>query len=176
MARRRRMTRVERRAWSAAVMAASIAVLWQTHPALLVAALTLAATAAGLGLWARRAWLQRAGQPTVLYRHYFAAWVLAMFPGLSPQVYYGITSNYALRCAQHAESSAWWSLIDPQLSTCQTWPNRAAAERAERAAIRRDCPIGNQAHNPRYWAQEPERRRLWALAAQVVADQMIGDV
>jgi hypothetical protein len=170
MARRRRMTRAERRVWSAGVVVAGLAWAWQTHPVLLVAGLTLAATAAGLGLWARRAWLQRAGRPTVLYRHYTA--------GGRP-LYYGISSHYGLRCAQHAEGSWWWPLVDPARSTCQTWPNRQAAERAERTAIHADCPIGNQEHNPRYWTQEPERRELRAAAARAAYEDrltMIGDV
>lgn len=102
-------------------------------------------------------------RPTVLYRHYMydPHWRDGRRP-----VYYGISNRYDLRCEQHAAGSWWWPLVVPVWSTCQTWPDRAQAEAAERQAIAADCPIGNQEHNPRYWAQEPERRALRAQAAR----------
>jgi hypothetical protein len=161
--RRRRATRVERRLWAAAAGVFGVWWAWQTHPAAVVVTLAVAGPVAVLGWRARLAWRMRAGQATDLYRHYFADWV----PASQPQVYYGITGRYGLRCAQHAESSWWYTLIDPAKSTCQTWPNRAAAEAAEAAAIRADCPIGNERGNLRYLEQQAERRQLQALAAEI---------
>ena len=82
-------------------------------------------------------------------------------------LYYGISNRYDLRCAQHAEGSWWWPLIDPARSTCQTWPNRLAAERAEAAAIAADSPPGNTQHNGRWRAQYGRRVALRQLAMQL---------
>lgn len=129
---------------------------WTEHPAALVIYATLAAAAA-LGLWrVRAAWAMREGQRTDLYFHYF---------GDGRPLYYGITSSYTDRCAQHADDSWWWFYVEPALSRKQTWPNRQAAARAETAAIRRDCPIGNTRDNPAWATQNGERLRLQAHAA-----------
>lgn len=76
----------------------------------------------------------------MLYRHYDPTGRL---------LYVGITNDYRRRCAQHADDKPWWQLVDPGRSTCQTWPNRAAAELAEVEAIRSERPVFNIAHNER---------------------------
>jgi hypothetical protein len=132
-----------------------------------IIAAALVAAAGGVLVWrvrSRRA--VRAGvvdlRPTVLYRHYMAD---------GSRLYYGISNNYALRCAQHAESSWWWPLVDPARSTIQEWPDRRSAELAEAAAIRSHCPIGNTEYNHRFGQQEPARRQLKALALRVAYER-----
>lgn len=136
---------------------------WHAHPVYVaLTGLALAGTVAGttrlvhLYRW-------RKGQETDLYNHFLKY----VRPGAP--LYYGISNDYALRCQQHAEDSWWWPLVDWELSTKQTFPNRALALAAEAAAIRRDCPIGNTAHNWRYAAQTTEREQLQALAIQILA-------
>lgn len=135
--------------------------------ALVVLLAGLTAVAVAVFVWRRRrdaAELTAVGNPTVLYRHYLLNrpdihWLLDGSP-----IYYGISNRYDLRCAQHADDSWWWPLIDPARSTCQTWPNRLAAERAEAAAIAADCPPGNTQHNGQWRAQYSRRLALMQLA------------
>jgi hypothetical protein len=137
---------------SAAVGVAAAVVVWQVHG------------------WRERR-LMAAGERTVLYQHWFRADLVAPFiaAGWPPETfgYSGITNRYDLRCAQHAESSWWWSLIDPSRSTTQVWPNRRAALRAEARAIRTYRGVGNQSGNPDFIAQANLRRELRALALRI---------
>lgn len=154
----RRVTRRRVRRWAllAAVTALALRWAWTTDPALTALAVCLTATAA-LGCWrARCAWLMRSGQRTDLYKHYMAD---------GTPLYYGISNHYAARCNQHADGSWWWFYVDPARSTRQTWPNRAAALHAERAAITRDCPIGNTEHNRLWRQQQPVRVLMQDQAA-----------
>jgi hypothetical protein len=158
MSRRRRARWPKHRAAAALAAAGGLDWAWHTHPALTATTGVLAVLGAVAAWWARRRWLAREGEKTWLYRHYLQ-------PGRP--IYYGITTNYGLRCGQHAEGSWWWPLVDPRLSTCQQFPNRSAAEAAERAAIAADCPPGNTQHNWQ-WRQQLELR-LWlmGIAAQM---------
>jgi hypothetical protein len=77
-------------------------------------------------------------EPTLLYRHFDAAGRL---------LYVGIAAKraYKHRCASHALSSSWWPVV--VASTIEEFPDRPSAAKAEAAAIRRDRPIYNIAHN-----------------------------
>ena len=161
--RRRRLTRLERRAYLAAAVVAALAWGWQTHPWWTAAVLAWAAAAGGLVLWLHWGRLRRPGERTWLYRHYFT---------IGEQLYYGISNDYNVRCGQHAETSWWWCYVDPSRSTVQgPFPNRLAASRAETAAICADCPIGNERHNPRYAEQQPRRLALQAEAARLTYER-----
>jgi hypothetical protein len=157
----RRLRRWPRRHPGQALTLAAATVLalrwaWNEHPAAVTLYATLTAAVA-LGVWrARCAWAMREGQKTDLYYHHFATGQI---------LYVGITSSYADRCEQHADDSWWWFYVDPSLSRKQTWPNRQAAARAETAAIRSLCPVGNTRDNPAWASQQPERGQLMAHAA-----------
>ena len=141
-----------------ATLTATAALTWAVtaHPAAAtLTATVLAGTAAAWKTGSRR-WLMRRGEPTDLYTHYFAS---------GEHLYIGISNRYDLRCGQHADDKWWWLYVDPSQSTTQTWPNRAAALRAEEAQIRRHSPIGNRQHNRRYEQQQPRRAALAARAA-----------
>ena len=149
---------MERRAWAVGALLVGLAWAWRTHPVLLAVGVLFAAGVAAAVLWARRGRLRRPGERTWLYRHFFAT---------GEQLYYGISNDYNVRCSQHAETSWWWCYVDPSRSTVQgPFPNRLAASRAETAAIRADCPIGNERHNPRFAEQQPRRLQLQAEAAR----------
>jgi hypothetical protein len=117
------------------------------------------------------------GERTVLYQHWFRADLVAPYvaAGWPAETfgYSGISNAYRLRCAQHAESSWWYSLIDPARSTCQTWPNRRAALRAEARAIATYRGVGNQVGNPDWVAQSELRRELQALALRIKYEEAV---
>jgi hypothetical protein len=59
-------------------------------------------------------------------------------------LYIGITNCTRARFAQHADSKAWWPEV--KLIEVEYYPNRAALEAAEIAAIHRERPVYNIAH------------------------------
>jgi len=156
------MSRAQARAWSALFALLGLNWAWQTHPVWTVAGAVLAVA---VGAWlARRRWaVLHRPEPTWLYQHFFAD---------GEQLYYGISNDYPARCSQHAAGSWWWCYVDPSRSTVQgPFPTRLAALRAETAAIRADCPIGNERHNPMFWAQQPRRLQLQAEAARLAYER-----
>jgi predicted GIY-YIG superfamily endonuclease len=143
VARRRARRRLTRRQQAAALAVVALAWGWATHPVLTVLAVA-AATAAAVAWWsyrrdANRRQLVAAGQQTFLYRHF--GWDGRL-------LYVGITNDYGRRCAEHSEKW-WWPQVDPSASTVQVFPNRLAALRAEKVAIRAERPVHNIAHNGR---------------------------
>lgn len=150
---------------------------WLNHPVWTVlAALTLTA-AVVVPVWRRRLnppveHVPRQG-PTVLYQHWFAHQHVAAFiaAGYEPSWfgYSGISNSYPLRCAQHAESSWWWVLIDPALSRGSEFTTREAALAAEAQAIAAYCGIGNEQGNPLFAEQADVRAWLQAYAAHLRA-------
>lgn len=73
---------------------------------------------------------------TVLYRWFDAVGVL---------LYIGITNDTAIRFEQHAKHSTWFRYAAEV--TIWIYPNRAAAERAEKSAIENERPMFNLDHN-----------------------------
>ena len=61
-------------------------------------------------------------------------------------VYVGITNNPAMRWSQHSAYSEWWSRVSSK--SVEWHDTRAAAEKAERVAIRCEGPLFNRAHIP----------------------------
>lgn len=60
-------------------------------------------------------------------------------------LYVGITHDIKQRSAGHARKSCWWVFATRQ--DIEWFPNRAAAEAAERSAIKNERPIFNRQHN-----------------------------
>jgi len=81
---------------------------------------------------------------TAVYRLYDAADVL---------LYIGVAKNFGLRWAQHASAKPWWPEVQRQ--TVNWYPDRPAAEAAEKEAIRAESPRHNVIHTPRKY---PPRR------------------
>lgn len=73
---------------------------------------------------------------TVLYRFYDASDVL---------LYVGITQQWEIRMASHRRGAPWWDLAERL--TFAVYPDRQAAQDAERAAIKGESPVYN-IHRP----------------------------
>lgn len=76
-------------------------------------------------------------QKTSLYRHFDRSGRL---------LYVGISVRHLDRLAKHKSSAHWY--WDISKISVTHYPNRAAAERAERRAIRVECPLHNVARPP----------------------------
>lgn len=63
-------------------------------------------------------------------------------------LYVGITSNWAARLGEHAEGSDWMELCTRL--TVEKFETREEVERAEIAAIKKEQPLYNKAHNDSY--------------------------
>jgi hypothetical protein len=172
---RRTRRRLKHRSLAILTVVGVFAWAWQTHPLGLALTLTAATLTAGLALYARRARharrLDADGQTTVVYQHWFRRDLVQPYldAGYPPSWfgYTGITNSYIDRCGQHAEGSWWWILIDPNLSTVATYPNRYAAAQAETALIRERCGVGNTRDNPAFRRQADLRISLQAYALQL---------
>lgn len=75
---------------------------------------------------------------TALYR---------MFAADGTLLYIGIARDFGKRWTQHAASKPWWP--DVQRQTVDWYPDRPAAEQAEREAIKAERPVHNIAGTPR---------------------------
>jgi predicted GIY-YIG superfamily endonuclease len=60
-------------------------------------------------------------------------------------LYIGITNSVELRWAQHRAAKSWWK--DAVIREVHYYPTRELLEAAEKAAIKREHPIHNKAHN-----------------------------
>jgi predicted GIY-YIG superfamily endonuclease len=77
-------------------------------------------------------------EQTALYRLFAAGDVL---------LYIGIAKRFGRRWEQHARSQPWWPEVVRQ--TVDWYPDREAAEDAEKAAIKAENPRHNVMHAPR---------------------------
>lgn len=74
--------------------------------------------------------------PTALYR---------LFGDDDVLLYIGVAKTFGVRWHQHTQSQPWWPEVRRQ--TIDWHPSRAAAEDAERAAIKAERPKYNVVHN-----------------------------
>lgn len=84
---------------------------------------------------------------TALYRFYGADDVL---------LYVGITDHLGTRWSNHARTKPWWA--DVQRQTAEWHETRAAAEEAERTAIRDEAPLWNINSSPWEAVQQVDGR------------------
>jgi prevent-host-death family protein len=75
-------------------------------------------------------------RPTALYRFYDSA--------VAP-LYFGIAVDPEARWRSHRRAP-WWALVDADRTQVDWFPDRAAASRAEAAAIKADSPRHNRTH------------------------------
>lgn len=177
---RRTRRRFGRRATAAGAGIGVFAWAWQAHPLGLALTLTAATAAVALTFYGHRARreqrLNADGQATVVYQHWFRQDLIQPFLDAGyPRAWFGytgISNSYTDRCGQHAETSWWWILIDPNLSAVTTYPNRYAALQAETALIRERCGLGNTRDNPAYRRQAAVRASLQAYAHQLHAQTL----
>lgn len=103
-------------------------------------------------------------EPTTLYRFFDENDLL---------LYVGISGNPGRRFAQHAGDKPWWNQV--ALSTMEHYDDRESALRAERQAIRNECPQYNVAHNDHDgggWVGK-FMRDVWNLFGAQVADTAV---